>query len=189
MKILNVTIRSSLLLMALVIVYQLAVTGVAQVLAPGKADGSLLYNSNHETIGSALIGQTFASPQYFQGRVSSIDYNAASSGTPNYAPSNPDMIRRTADTISQWKNGNPQVPASELPLDLVTNSGSGLDPHISPKAAQVQIPRISAITGVSAARLEALVDEYTQEPDWGIFGEERVNVLQLNIALSQLTVK
>ncbi|MDF2938227.1 MAG: potassium-transporting ATPase subunit [Paenibacillaceae bacterium] len=189
MKIINVTLRMSLLLMVLVLAYQLVVTGIAQTVAPDKADGSLIYNSNGEAIGSALIGQTFTSPEFFQGRVSSIEYNAASSGTPNYAPSNTDMLERTKEAIAKWHTDNPQVPLSELPLDLVTNSGSGLDPDISLAAAKVQIPRISGTTGIKADQLEQLVEAQAEAPDWGIFGEAHVNVLKLNLALWELKAK
>lgn len=185
MKVISVTLRTSFLLMGLVLVYQLAVTGIAQALAPEKANGSLLYNSSHEVIGSALVGQEFASPQFFQGRVSSIRYNANASGTPNYAPSNPDMLNRTKEAIDQWKKNNPAAPAAGLPADLLTNSGSGLDPHLSPEAARVQIPRISGATGIPEERLERLVEQYTDEPDWGLFGERHVNVLKLNLALAE----
>lgn len=95
------------------------------------------------------------------------------------------MLERTSDSIAEWKANNPDVPVSELPIDLVTNSGSGLDPHISPAAATVQIPRISNLTGISADKLEALVAKYTEGRDLGVFGEERVNVLKLNLALME----
>ncbi|MNE75302.1 Potassium-transporting ATPase C chain [compost metagenome] len=97
------------------------------------------------------------------------------------------MLQRTKDSIVQWQKDNPDVPVSELPVDLITNSGSGLDPHISPAAARVQIPRISGLTGISAEQLGQLVTEATEGRDLGLFGEERVNVLKLNLALSELT--
>lgn len=186
MKIISITLRTSLLLMVLVLAYQLAVTGIAQAIAPNKANGSLIYNPAGQAIGSSLIGQSFTSPRFFQGRVSSIDYNAVSSGTPNYAPSNPDMLTRTSDSIEKWKVDNPGVPISKLPIDLISNSGSGLDPHISPDAALVQIPRISGLTGIAEEQLKNLVNEHIEGPDWGLFGDKRVNVLQLNLALSEM---
>lgn len=167
--------------MVIVLAYQLVVTGIAQAVMPKKADGSLIYNDNHEIIGSKLIGQNFTSPGYFHGRVSSIEYNAASSGTPNYAPSNPDMLDRTKAAVDAWKMENPSVPVSKLPVDLITNSASGLDPDISVEAAQVQIPRISKSTGIPEAELNALVAQHTKERELGIFGELTVNVLMLNI--------
>lgn len=168
------------------ILYPLASTALAQVLLPSQANGSLLKNSSGETVGSELIGQSFSNPALFHGRVSSIDYKAEASGSNNYGPSNPDMLQRTKDSILQWQKDNPDVPVSELPVDLITNSGSGLDPHISPAAARVQIPRISGLTGISAERLGQLVTEATEGRDLGLFGEERVNVLKLNLALSEL---
>lgn len=189
MKTITVTIRTSILLMIIVMIYQLAVTGIAQVFMPHKANGSLVYDGNNQLIGSELIGQTFVSPRYFHGRVSSIEYNAASSGTPNYAPSNPDLLRRVQNSVTEWKADNPDVPVNQLPVDLITNSGSGLDPDISPASALAQIPRISSLTGIQKNTLEKLVIEHTQGRDLGLFGEERVNVLKLNMALSEVLAK
>lgn len=171
------------------IIYPLASTALAQVLLPSQANGSLLKNQAGQVVGSELIGQNFTSPALFQSRVSSIEYKAEASGSNNYGPSNPDMLQRVNDSIAQWKMDNPDVPVSELPVDLVTNSGSGLDPHISPAAAMVQIPRISNLTGIPVETLKALVEEHTEGRDLGLFGEERVNVLKLNMALSELPAK
>lgn len=182
-----VAVRVSLVFIVLCgIAYPLATTGLAQLLMPHNANGSLIKDASGQAIGSELIGQTFADPKYFQGRVSSIDNNAAGSGSNNYAPSNPDMLQRTKDSIAAWRQANPDVPISKLPIALITNSGSGLDPHITPASAEVQIPRISKLTGVPAERLQALVDEHTEGRDLGIFGEPRVNVLELNIGLQAL---
>lgn len=178
---------SAIMIILCGILYPLASTALAQVLLPSQANGSLLKNSSGETVGSELIGQSFSNPALFHGRVSSIDYKAEASGSNNYGPSNPDMLQRTKDSILQWQKDNPDVPVSELPVDLITNSGSGLDPHISPAAARVQIPRISGLTGISAERLGQLVTEATEGRDLGLFGEERVNVLKLNLTLSELT--
>ena len=168
------------------IVYPLVCTGIAQVLMPGQANGSLIKNKAGQVIGSELIGQSFADPKFFHGRVSSIDYNGAGSGSNNHAPSNPEMLQRTKDSIEAWKRENPDVPVSQLPVDLITNSGSGLDPHISPESAKAQVPRISKLTGIPAEKLNALVEENTEGRELGLFGEKRVNVLQLNIALSAM---
>ena len=182
-----VAVRVSLVFIVLCgIAYPLATTGLAQLLMPHNANGSLIKDASGQAIGSELIGQTFADPKYFQGRVSSIDNNAAGSGSNNYAPSNPDLLQRTKDSIAAWQAENPDVPISKLPIALITNSASGLDPHITPESAEVQIPRIGKLTGVSAERLQALVDEHTEGRDWGIFGEPRVNVLELNIGLQAL---
>ena len=168
------------------VAYPLASTALAQVLLPSQANGSLLKNNEGNVIGSELIGQNFTDPAYFHGRVSSIEYKAEASGSNNYGPSNPDMLQRTKNSIAAWKESNPDVPTNQLPVDLVTNSGSGLDPHITPQSAVVQIPRISQLTGVSRAELESLVRKYTENRDLGLFGEKRVNVLKLNLALSEL---
>jgi len=168
------------------IVYPLVCTGIAQLAMPDQANGSLIKNEAGQVIGSELIGQNFTDPKFFRGRVSSIDYNGAGSGSNNYAPSNPDMLQRTKDSIEAWKRENPDVPVSRLPVDLITNSGSGLDPHITPESAKVQVPRISKLTGIPAEKLNALVEEHTEGRELGLFGEKRVNVLQLNIALSAM---
>ncbi|MDQ0195282.1 potassium-transporting ATPase subunit KdpC [Paenibacillus wynnii] len=171
------------------IIYPLASTAIAQVVMPSQANGSLLKNDAGVVIGSELIGQNFTDPALFHSRVSSIDYKAEASGSNNYGPSNPDMQQRTKDFITQWQLDNPEVPLNKLPVDLITNSGSGLDPHISPVAAMVQVPRISSLTGIPANELEDLVGKYTEGRDLGLFGEERVNVLKLNMALSEIPAK
>lgn len=186
MKTVWVTLRTSIILFLLCCVfYQLAVTGVAQALMSKQADGSLIYNSNNQVVGSDLIGQSFTEPQYFQGRISSIDYNANGSGSPNFAPSNPELLKRLQESVGTWQKQNPDVPVSSLPVDLITNSGSGLDPDISPESAKAQIPRISSLTGVSADQLQALVQQNTSSRQLGIFGEPAVNVLKLNLALQK----
>jgi len=167
------------------VIYNLSVTGIAQLIMPKQADGSLIYNESGDVIGSELIGQSFKDPKFFQGRVSSIDYHAEGSGSPNYAPSNPDLIARMRQSVKDWKTNNPDVPTDQLPIDLITNSGSGLDPHISPEAAIAQIPRISKLTGVTSKKLESLVSLNTEARKLGFLGEPLVNVLQLNIGLQR----
>ncbi|MFD0680564.1 MULTISPECIES: potassium-transporting ATPase subunit KdpC [unclassified Paenibacillus] len=187
---LGIAIRASLVFIVLCgIVYPLVCTGIAQVLMPGKANGSMIYNSKGEIVGSELIGQKVTDPKFFEGRVSSIDYKAEASGTNNYAPSNPDMLKRTQESIESWKANNPDVPISKLPIGLITNSGSGLDPHISPESAKAQVPRISKLTGLPTAQLNTLVDANTEGRDLGLFGEPRVNVLKLNLALHGLGIQ
>lgn len=186
MKTVWITLRTSVILFLLCcVVYQLAVTGIAQAFMSKQADGSLIYNSKNQVVGSALVGQAFTEPQYFQGRISSIDYNANGSGSPNFAPSNPELLKRLQESVSTWQKQNPDVPVSSLPVDLITNSGSGLDPDISPEAATAQIPRISNLTGVSAEQLQTLVQQNTMSRQLGIFGEPAVNVLKLNMALQK----
>ncbi|MBY0040926.1 K(+)-transporting ATPase subunit C [Bacillus cereus] len=168
------------------LVYPLIVTGIAQAVMKDNADGSLIYNDKNEVIGSKLIGQNFTDPRYFQGRVSSIEYKAEASGSNNYAPSNPDLAKRVEKSIADWKEKNPAVPVTEVPIDLVTNSGSGLDPDISPKAASVQVNRISKLTNIPQEKLNQLIKDQTEGAALGLFGETRVNVLKLNLALQKL---
>ncbi|AIQ12348.1 potassium-transporting ATPase subunit KdpC [Paenibacillus durus] len=187
MRLVAASLRTSLMLMVLCgLLYNLSVTGIAQLVWPKQAGGSLVYNGNGDVIGSALIGQSFTDLKFFQGRVSSIDYHAEGSGSPNFAPSNPDLLNRVKQSVEDWRKNNPDVPISQLPVDLITNSGSGLDPDISPEAAKVQIPRISKLTGIPPQELESLVNEHTEGRKLSFLGEPAVNVLKLNIALEKL---
>ncbi|WP_088294124.1 K(+)-transporting ATPase subunit C [Bacillus mycoides] len=168
------------------LVYPLIVTGIAQAVMKDNADGSLIYNDKDEVVGSKLIGQNFTDPRYFHGRVSSIEYKAEASGSNNYAPSNPDLAKRVEKSIDDWKKQNRAVPVTEVPIDLVTNSGSGLDPDISPKAASVQVNRISKLTNIPKEKLDQLIKDQTEGAAFGLFGENRVNVLKLNLELQKL---
>ncbi len=186
-KMVWITLRTSaVLFIVCCVIYQLAITGIAKLIMPHQASGSLIYNSQHQVIGSELIGQEFKDPQFFQGRVSSVDYNANGSGSSNLAPSNPALMERMKASIEEWKKQNSDVPVSSLPMDLITNSGSGLDPDISPAAAMAQVPRISKLTGVSQDKLQALITQTTTPPQLGMLGDPAVNVLKLNIGLEQL---
>lgn len=181
-----IAVRASLVFIIICgIIYPLVSTGAAQLLFPHEANGSLVKDHTGNIVGSELIGQNFTDLKYFQGRVSSIEYKAEASGSNNYGPSNPALLERTKATIEQWKLDNPDVPISKLPIALITNSGSGLDPHITPQSAEVQIPRISKLTGISVDELAAMVEVNTEGRDLGLFGEERVNVLKLNIELAE----
>ncbi|ABY41918.1 K(+)-transporting ATPase subunit C [Bacillus sp. TH22] len=168
------------------LVYPLIVTGIAQAVMKDNADGSLIYNDKDEVVGSKLIGQNFTDPRYFHGRVSSIEYKAEASGSNNYAPSNPDLAKRVEKSIDDWKKQNRAIPVTEVPIDLVTNSGSGLDPDISPKAASVQVDRISKLTNIPKEKLDQLIKDQTEGAALGLFGEDRVNVLKLNLELQKL---
>ncbi|PFJ17974.1 potassium-transporting ATPase subunit C [Bacillus cereus] len=168
------------------LVYPLIITGIAQAVMKDNADGSLIYNDKDEVVGSKLIGQNFTDPRYFHGRVSSIEYKAEASGSNNYAPSNPDLAKRVEKSIEDWKKQNSTVPVTEVPIDLVTNSGSGLDPDISPKAAFVQVDRISKLTNIPKGKLDQLIKDQTEGAALGLFGEDRVNVLKLNLKLQKL---
>lgn len=190
MKLLVSSLRISLLFMVLCgLGYNLSVTGIAQTMFPEQADGSLIQNEKGTVIGSRLIGQLFTEPKYFQGRISSINYRADGSGSPNYAPSHPALLERITKSLEEWKINNPEVPVSGLPIDLITNSASGLDPDISPEAAHAQIPRISRLTGIEQQQLESLVEELTSQRTLGFLGEPAVNVLKLNIELLRLLPK
>lgn len=168
------------------IAYPLLMTGLSQVIMPAKADGSLIKNESGEIIGSELIGQSFKDPGYFHGRISSINYDAAGSGTPNYSPSNEEMVERTKNDIVEFLKENPTIKKEDIPSDLMTNSGSGLDPNVSPQGAIVQVPRIAKERGLSEKSLYNLVDKFTEGRSLGLFGEPRINVLKLNIALDEL---
>ncbi|MGR3776938.1 K(+)-transporting ATPase subunit C [Bacillus paramycoides] len=168
------------------LVYPLIVTGIAQAVMKDNADGSLIYNDKNEVVGSKLIGQNFTDPRYFHGRVSSIEYKAEASGSNNYAPSDQDLAKRVEKSIADWKVQNPSVPVTEVPIDLVTNSGSGLDPDISPQAAYVQVDRISKLTNIPKKKLDQLIKNQTEGAALGLFGEDRVNVLKLNLELQKL---
>ncbi|HUA81367.1 MAG TPA: potassium-transporting ATPase subunit KdpC [Dyella sp.] len=183
---------SMLLVMTLVtgIAYPLLATGVAQVLFPHQANGSLI-EKNGKPIGSELIGQNFDDPRYFWGRPSATtpqpDNGTASNGS-NQGPTNPalrDAVQQRIDALRKADPGN----NSPVPADLVTASGSGLDPEISPAAAQYQIARVARVRKFSTDQVKALVAQYTQGRQLGLLGEPRVNVLQLNLALDQLQTK
>lgn len=160
--------------------YPLGVTAIAQGLFPSQANGSLVHGPNGP-VGSKLVGQAFDGPQWFHGRVSSIGYKAESSGSSNYGPTSQAMLDRVATDAAAFKAANPG--SSAIPVDLLTQSGSGLDPHITPAAALAQAPRVAKARGIALAELRRLIESHTEPRDLGMFGEPRVNVLALNLAL------
>lgn len=170
------------------IIYPLAVTGVAQLVFKEKANGSLIQIEG-QTTGSKLIGQNFSRPEYFHSRPSAAGkegYDASSSSGTNLGPTNRKLIENIKKNIDKTLAENPGIPKEQIPVDLVTASASGLDPHISPAAAIVQIPRVAKARNLNEANVKKLVNENIQGRQFGIFGEPRVNVLMLNIALDNL---
>jgi K+-transporting ATPase ATPase C chain len=169
------------------IVYPLAVTGFAQLFFPFQANGSIIIKNN-KPIGSILIGQNFGDPKYFWGRPSATfpyPYNASSSSGSNMGPSNPALLHAVRSRISNLKSADTRND-KPIPVDLVTASGSGLDPHISAAAAEYQIRRVAHARGIEESKVRSLVLTYTKKRQFGILGEPRVNVLLLNIALDEL---
>ncbi len=169
------------------LVYPLAVTGLAQLIFPHQANGSLIIK-NGQVAGSGLIGQSFDDPKYFWGRLSATEpfpYNAAASSGSNYGPTNPALLDEVKARISALKAADP-TNTQPIPVDLVTSSGSGLDPDISVAAALYQVPRVARARGLSELVVRELVDKYTRGRTFGFLGEPRVNVLELNLELDSL---
>lgn len=188
MQILRPALTSFVLLSAITgILYPLAVTGIGQAAFPDQVNGSLIRQSG-QIKGSELIGQQFSQPRYFWGRPSAtapFAYNGLASGGSNLGPTNPALKTAVEERIKALHEADPENTAP-VPVDLVTASASGLDPHISPAAAEYQLQRVAKARGLQAKQVRQLVTQYTEAPQFGIFGEERVNVLQLNLALDSL---
>jgi K+-transporting ATPase ATPase C chain len=165
------------------VVYPLVVTGLAQVIFPDKANGQLI-EQNGKVVGSRIIGQAFSSPGYFHSRPSAAGtgYDPTNSGGTNLGPTNKKLIDAVKAAVDDAHKENPQAP---VPIDLVTSSASGLDPHISPAAAEFQVPRIARERGVAQADVRQLVEASTTGRQLGFFGEAGVNVLELNLALDK----
>ena len=163
------------------ILYPLTITGLAHVMFPDRADGQLI-ERNGKVVGSGIIGQAFTGPGYFHSRPSSAGagYDPTSSSGSNLAPTNKILIERVKGDVQKLQGEN---PAAAIPIDLVTTSGSGLDPDISPAAAEFQIPRVSRVRGMKEEDVRTLVQKHTKGRDLGFLGEPRVNVLELNLEL------
>jgi len=168
-------VRTTIIFLVLMgLVFPLVLVGISEVAMKPAAEGSVIVQ-NGTVMGSTLVGQPFSDPMHFQSRPP---------GFSNWGPVNPALIQNVSQRVAYQKALNPSM--NSVPIDLVTQSGSGTDPHISVTSALLQIPRISNITGIPQSRLTALVDQYTENPTFGVFGEPRVNVLQLNLALDGL---
>jgi potassium-transporting ATPase KdpC subunit len=170
------------------VIYPLLVTGLGQILFRSQANGSMIENHG-KALGSSLIGQQFTSPGYFWSRLSATSpfpYNAAASTGSNYGPLNPALLKATKDRVELLHSAD-STNARLIPVDLVTASGSGLDPHISIAAAMYQVPRVARVRQIPEPRLQELVREHTDAKDLGILGEPGVNVVELNLALDEIS--
>lgn len=181
MKMILTAIRVSVVLMLICgLIYPLVTTGFAQVMFPNQANGSLI-EANGTVIGSELLAQNFESPKLFHPRASAAKYDPTASAGSNTAVASDDYVKSVADQIDALKKENPNL--KDIPADLVTGSGSGFDPDLSPEAAKAQVPRISGETGMSEKALNQLIDSVTKNRQLGVFGEPRVNVMELNLEL------
>lgn len=183
------------------VVYPAALTLAGQVIFPKQANGNLItvtMDGEEVQIGSELVGQKFEDPKFFHGRVSSVNYNCytaeekedgtyggVSSGSFNYANSNPDLKARVEEDLAAWMEAHPDVKQEDIPSDLLTASGSGLDPHITVQGARVQVGAVSQASGISEEELNQIIDNNTDGKFLGIFGEEKVNVLGCNLDIAE----
>ena len=192
-----------LLLLLCGLVFPVLLSGISAVLFPSQANGSLIY-ADGRAVGAANIGQDFTKPYFMKGRPSAYNYNTyyedaqgnqycgdgsafagPGSGSNNYAPSNPALIERVEADIEAFLEANPDVKREDIPADLMTASGSGLDPHITPTSARIQIPALAAASGLSEEELERIVEDNTEGKLLGVFGEETVNVLGVNLDIAK----
>lgn len=194
-------ILTLVLLVCCSVIYPLALTGIGQLLFPKQSNGSLI-EVDGKVVGSELIGQNFEGDEYFKGRISSVQYNTyteeekedgtyagVGSGSFNYAPTNEELQKRVKEDVEEFKTRYQEATGTafegEIPADLMTASGSGLDPHISPESAEIQIPIVAANSGLTEEEVSRIVEKNTEHQLLGIFGEERVNVLKCNLAVAE----
>ena len=166
-------------------IYTALVWGIAQFAAPDHGKGQTL-TVNGNVVGYALVGQSFTSAKYFNGRPSAVAYNAGGSGGSNKGPSNPDYLNQVKLSVDTFLLNNPTIKRSDVPAEMVTASGSGLDPDISPKSALLQVPRIAKLRGINEESLWKLVNSHVEKPLLGLFGTSHVNVLKLNLELDNI---
>lgn len=175
--------RLTLVMLLVTGIYLAVVYGGSKIL-PNKGNGEIVYNKGQKFY--ANIGQEFKSEKYFHGRPSSVDYNAAGSGGSNKGPSNKEYLEIVQKRIDTLKMNNPEMGNAKVPVELVTGSGSGLDPDISQEGALYQAKRIAKVRSISEEEIKSLINNQTEKPFLGLFGPSKVNVLKLNIALDQL---
>jgi K+-transporting ATPase ATPase C chain len=164
--------------------YHVLLWGVGRLLFPAQAEGSLIRRADGTIVGSRLIGQKFTQPEHFQPRPSAVDYNAASTGGSNYGPSNPahlNAVRERLEALTRQE----RITTGQVPSEMVTTSGGGLDPDIPPNAAELQAPRVALTRGVPVDGVRELIQKHTEHPLFGFIGRSRVNVLELNLALDR----
>ena len=167
--------------------YPALVWMVGKAAFPDQASGGMIYKDG-KAIGAKLIGQSFSKPEYFQGRPSAAGngYDASASSGSNLGPTNKKLADRLSSDVERLLKENPELVKGQIPVNLVTASGSGLDPHISPEAAAIQVPRVAKARGLSPEKVADLVRIHTDGPQWGVFGEPTINVLALNLALDKI---
>jgi K+-transporting ATPase ATPase C chain len=180
------SVKLTLILLVIVSgLYPLAIAGIGKF-TPGHGDGETI-QFNGRTVGYANIGQKFTKDKYFWSRPSAVDYNAAGSGGSNKGPSNPDYLNKDVKgRIDTFLKHNPGVTKAQIPAELVTASGSGLDPDLSPAGAEIQVARIAKARNISPDVVEKIINDHTEKPLWGMFGPSKVNVLKLNVALDEV---